>query len=152
MVRRFLMDFEVPGLVLKRPGGERRLTDILHIAEILQQDSLKMDGFFFSSRRRHTRWTGDWSSDVCSSDLLLRQPSIPKAESPVRKRESAPGRGTTVGVSAGAGAEAGPETGSETGPETGSETGRSEERRVGKEGSTRRWAKTQKNMTERRHA
>src|SRR5690348_11914893 len=27
--------------------------------------------FFFSSRRRHTRWTGDWSSDVCSSDLSL---------------------------------------------------------------------------------
>src|SRR6266487_348395 len=27
--------------------------------------------FFFSSRRRHTRWTGDWSSDVCSSDLDL---------------------------------------------------------------------------------
>src|SRR5438876_11193147 len=26
---------------------------------------------FFSSRRRHTRWTGDWSSDVCSSDLTL---------------------------------------------------------------------------------
>src|SRR5438876_11206470 len=25
--------------------------------------------FFCSSRRRHTRWTGDWSSDVCSSDL-----------------------------------------------------------------------------------
>src|SRR5690348_17964113 len=25
--------------------------------------------FFFSSRRRHTIWTGDWSSDVCSSDL-----------------------------------------------------------------------------------
>src|SRR5438552_8095840 len=24
---------------------------------------------FFSSRRRHTRWSGDWSSDVCSSDL-----------------------------------------------------------------------------------
>src|SRR6266487_4877726 len=28
--------------------------------------------FFFSSRRRHTRWTGDWSSDVCSSDLRSR--------------------------------------------------------------------------------
>src|SRR6266487_790414 len=28
-----------------------------------------MSVFFFSSRRRHTRWTGDWSSDVCSSDL-----------------------------------------------------------------------------------
>src|SRR5689334_23748630 len=27
--------------------------------------------FFFSSRRRHTRWNCDWSSDVCSSDLLL---------------------------------------------------------------------------------
>src|SRR5689334_7456254 len=24
--------------------------------------------FFFSSRRRHTRWNCDWSSDVCSSD------------------------------------------------------------------------------------
>src|SRR5437763_8615875 len=28
--------------------------------------------FFFSSRRRHTRYIGDWSSDVCSSDLILR--------------------------------------------------------------------------------
>src|SRR6266496_981143 len=27
--------------------------------------------FFFSSRRRHTRSLRDWSSDVCSSDLLL---------------------------------------------------------------------------------
>src|SRR6266568_1594932 len=27
--------------------------------------------FFFSSRRRHTRWNCDWSSDVCSSDLAL---------------------------------------------------------------------------------
>src|SRR5690625_7473557 len=27
--------------------------------------------FFFSSRRRHTRWPRDWSSDVCSSDLKL---------------------------------------------------------------------------------
>src|SRR2546422_10854020 len=26
--------------------------------------------FFFSSRRRHTRCSRDWSSDVCSSDLL----------------------------------------------------------------------------------
>src|SRR5437867_8416981 len=28
--------------------------------------------FFFSSRRRHTRSYGDWSSDVCSSDLPQR--------------------------------------------------------------------------------
>src|SRR5437016_6537999 len=27
--------------------------------------------FFFSSRRRHTRLVSDWSSDVCSSDLLV---------------------------------------------------------------------------------
>src|SRR5256885_12218021 len=29
--------------------------------------------FFFSSRRRHTRLQGDWSSDVCSSDLALNK-------------------------------------------------------------------------------
>src|SRR5256885_10947356 len=29
--------------------------------------------FFFSSRRRHTRLQGDWSSDVCSSDLDLQE-------------------------------------------------------------------------------
>src|SRR5690625_7611774 len=28
-----------------------------------------MSCLFFSSRRRHTRWPRDWSSDVCSSDL-----------------------------------------------------------------------------------
>src|SRR5207253_8975628 len=42
--------------------------------------------FFFSSRRRHTRWPRDWSSDVCSSDLREtdrpsggRQPGAPAA-------------------------------------------------------------------------
>src|SRR5256886_11279861 len=37
--------------------------------------------FFFSSRRRHTRFDCDWSSDVCSSDLLRRMiafvPNVP---------------------------------------------------------------------------
>src|SRR5688500_19986295 len=32
--------------------------------------------FFFSSRRRHTRLQGDWSSDVCSSDLEPRHPDV----------------------------------------------------------------------------
>src|SRR6266511_4572488 len=32
-----------------------------------------MSVFFFSSRRRHTRFSRDWSSDVCSSDL----PALP---------------------------------------------------------------------------
>src|SRR5690606_40700817 len=39
--------------------------------------------FFFSSRRRHTRFSRDWSSDVCSSDLLpparyISRPSMPR--------------------------------------------------------------------------
>src|SRR6266508_4550378 len=36
--------------------------------------------FFFSSRRRHTRWPRDWSSDVCSSDLVIRPGEHPLAE------------------------------------------------------------------------
>ena len=36
--------------------------------------------FFFSSRRRHTRLQGDWSSDVCSSDLAC------PAATPMRNR------------------------------------------------------------------
>src|SRR5689334_24176034 len=32
--------------------------------------------FFFSSRRRHTRWNCDWSSDVCSSDLDPSETSL----------------------------------------------------------------------------
>src|SRR5256885_2990579 len=43
--------------------------------------------FFFSSRRRHTRLQGDWSSDVCSSDLD-RGPRAPRS----RVRPDAPAR------------------------------------------------------------
>src|SRR5690606_22215630 len=32
--------------------------------------------FFFSSRRRHTRFSRDWSSDVCSSDLMASANSM----------------------------------------------------------------------------
>src|SRR5258707_4102385 len=34
--------------------------------------------FFFSSRRRHTRYWRDWSSDVCSSDLLFENTAAQK--------------------------------------------------------------------------
>src|SRR5258707_3807557 len=34
--------------------------------------------FFFSSRRRHTRYWRDWSSDVCSSDLVAAQEKVRK--------------------------------------------------------------------------
>src|SRR4051812_11472154 len=33
--------------------------------------AISFEFFFFSSRRRHTRLTCDWSSDVCSSDLAV---------------------------------------------------------------------------------
>src|SRR2546430_17272330 len=39
------------------PAADQRFTD-----------SIKQLGIFFSSRRRHTRFDCDWSSDVCSSD------------------------------------------------------------------------------------
>src|SRR5256885_4853288 len=44
----------------KQLGGERRVHSVFGSGGSF---------FFFSSRRRHTRLQGDWSSDVCSSDL-----------------------------------------------------------------------------------
>src|SRR3712207_7521551 len=35
----------------------------------MEKQQRKWKFFFFSSRRRHTRYWRDWSSDVCSSDL-----------------------------------------------------------------------------------
>src|SRR5690625_7117488 len=47
--------------------------------------------FFFSSRRRHTRWPRDWSSDVCSSDLMLESliQEVRESASPVRAAAAA---------------------------------------------------------------
>src|SRR5256885_7856046 len=43
--------------------------------------------FFFSSRRRHTRLQGDWSSDVCSSDLEKeKNPITTSAQSRQKQR------------------------------------------------------------------
>src|SRR6266705_5123730 len=47
----------------------------LHICHIQNHGSIAFS-FFFSSRRRHTRSYGDWSSDVCSSDLWLLTPFL----------------------------------------------------------------------------
>src|SRR5690606_39801569 len=44
--------------------------------------------FFFSSRRRHTRFSRDWSSDVCSSDLIYR--ILPKADVNTRVMNNQP--------------------------------------------------------------
>src|SRR3712207_6941273 len=48
--------------------------------------------FFFSSRRRHTRYWRDWSSDVCSSDLrplpCRNDPDLWFAESPAQLEQA----------------------------------------------------------------
>src|SRR5438046_9689931 len=49
--------------------------------------------FFFSSRRRHTRLVSDWSSDVCSSDLVtVVQASGAVGGSESLTRPGSPGR------------------------------------------------------------
>src|SRR5712692_578856 len=45
--------------------------------------------FFFSSRRRHTIWNCDWSSDVCSSDLELAEEVVAAAEQRLEEIEGA---------------------------------------------------------------
>src|SRR2546430_7114601 len=49
---------------------------VAHLSEHLPAPRLYVIGgrFFFSSRRRHTRFDCDWSSDVCSSDLSAAAP------------------------------------------------------------------------------
>src|SRR5690606_40167618 len=99
--------------------------------------------FFFSSRRRHTRFSRDWSSDVCSSDLSNRSRHYrgrirprrfffplphPHPSSSSARHHSAASRG---GILPGRAACAGS-----------AEEARSEERRVGKERRSR-WAPDQ---------
>src|SRR2546430_11207891 len=50
--------------------------------------------FFLSSRRRHTRFDCDWSSDVCSSDLCSRRGRA----SPSRRSRTAPSIGRVDGA------------------------------------------------------
>jgi exodeoxyribonuclease V beta subunit len=44
MLRKFMLDFDIHDQLLKRKGGERMITDLLHIGEVLQQASMKLDG------------------------------------------------------------------------------------------------------------
>src|SRR5688572_33342056 len=83
--------------------------------------------FFFSSRRRHTRFDCDWSSDVCSSDLVFPAACPVHGEPVIRFEASERGKPlekripplVTIPTTAGTGS-------------------RSEERRVGKECRSRR--------------
>src|SRR5690349_24407031 len=85
--------------------------------------------FFFSSRRRHTRSLRDWSSDVCSSDLVRDVPHRQGGVVVVPLGELARQGERVVAVDRGAGA---PGL-----PATRPQRVRSEERRVGKECRTR---------------
>src|SRR2546430_13516720 len=54
--------------------------------------------FFFSSRRRHTRFDCDWSSDVCSSDAAVRRVrGAPAGSRPGEGGEGRGGPGTNQG-------------------------------------------------------
>src|SRR5690606_41052740 len=55
--------------------------------------------FFFSSRRRHTRFSRDWSSDVCSSDLNHHPPATVAGPGGTARR-AAPAPGKTPSASA----------------------------------------------------
>src|SRR5207248_4582860 len=108
--------------------------------------------FFFSSRRRHTRSYGDWSSDVCSSDLALLQacasqpvaPELPGEQAAAAETASpappAPPRSPPVSPQAAL-------------PPAILPDARSEERRVGKECRTRGGAsELKRNKVEERRA
>src|SRR5690625_7666037 len=79
--------------------------------------------FFFSSRRRHTRWPRDWSSDVCSSDLgrsLLARPA------PARRRPgvaAGPGRSRDAVADDGVLAQGGEQLAGEVAGEAGDASG-----------------------------
>src|SRR5690606_39918432 len=81
--------------------------------------------FFFSSRRRHTRFSRDWSSDVCSSDLTP-DPAPATSLNPTGFSAAASCLRRCLKQDDGM-----------TGPSDALGQGRSEERRVGKE--CRRW-------------
>ncbi|HWJ94755.1 MAG TPA: UvrD-helicase domain-containing protein, partial [Telluria sp.] len=44
MLRRFIHELGLPARLLREPGGERRLTNLLHLAELLQEASRELDG------------------------------------------------------------------------------------------------------------
>src|SRR3712207_8631947 len=77
--------------------------------------------FFFSSRRRHTRYWRDWSSDVCSSDLGEAE-AVPALRLPAKLDVGVEARAHSVAVGL-----------VDAGDVAASQRGRSEERRVGKE-------------------
>src|SRR5205809_4899710 len=128
--------FAIFGLLGEMELGEMKVKVLINSLWLFLMVSVC---FFFSSRRRHTRCSRDWSSDVCSSDLAdaapgIRARHVEVAQRRVAQRASArhvrehPFRhelGGAVGIDGGG---------------RGALRGRSEERRVGKECRVR-WAR-----------
>src|SRR5205085_8731845 len=104
--------------------------------------------FFFSSRRRHTRFDCDWSSDVCSSDLRSRSgwvSSLPAK--PTLFQASIENSEPTMAAPTAPSPTATPPVAQKLPPKfAATASGRSEERRVGKECGWR-WVPCQQNET-----
>ncbi len=87
MLRALLMAFDAPGRLLSQPGGERILTNVLHIAELLQAAASQLEGEhalirWLSQQRRHPD-TGDSEERVLrleSDDALVRVVTIHKSK------------------------------------------------------------------------
>src|SRR5207248_5419753 len=97
--------------------------------------------FFFSSRRRHTRSYGDWSSDVCSSDLYLDFIGFCDIRPSQQERAIKEFTAHEAYGKSGAGKlkKYADEKEMLADPDVEMVVIRSEERRVGKEGRCRRW-------------
>ncbi len=69
MLRRFLHELELPSRLLGRHGGERSLTNLLHLAELLQRESQHLDG-----EQGLVRWLGEQiqSSAEAGQEHILR--------------------------------------------------------------------------------
>src|SRR5579864_9662160 len=65
----------------------------IHLLTLLIRLFLLVLIFLFSSRRRHTRFTCDWSSDVCSSDLSRSSRRLTGSTAVTKRRYA--GRGVT---------------------------------------------------------
>src|SRR5256885_12014488 len=95
------------GLKIKLQKSRFCIRNIEFLGHLIEFDRLR---FFFSSRRRHTRLQGDWSSDVCSSDLetaaFSRPPAkgtagIPDSSSKNQKTEATQQPGSEIFVDGG---------------------------------------------------
>src|SRR5690606_40774998 len=99
--------------------------------------------FFFSSRRRHTRFSRDWSSDVCSSDLFRRELLVApwkRKMSRIFLSHSSKDNGSAVALRDWLAGQGWDDVFLDLDPQRGIAAGdRSEERRVGKECRSR-WA------------